>query len=88
MTTTQTDSTTPRPINVIAREISRDWKNVYFGARPYLEAMYSLDKITDNYILDSGSSVVAYFLANASTWKGPVARTLKAELNRMLKSAR
>lgn len=74
-----------RPIYEIAAEIKNDWKKVYFGAVPYLEAMFSLNKITDNYIADSGRSVVNYFLANAQTWKGEVAKKVKAELKSMLK---
>jgi len=75
-----------RPIYEIAREIKKDWKNVYFGAKPYLNAMFSLNSITENYGLDTGSSVVAYFLSNATTWRGPVARAIKKELNDMLKT--
>lgn len=74
-----------RPLSEIAMEIYDNWDNIYFGAKPYLEAMATLDKITDKYMLDSGSSVVAYFLANASQWKGEVARRIKKELNSMLK---
>jgi hypothetical protein len=74
-----------RPLYKIAAEIKSDWKKVYFGAVPYLEAMFSLDKITDNYGADSGVSVVSYFLANAQGWKGDVARRVKKELNNMLK---
>ena len=59
--------TTTRPIYQIASEIRKDWKKVYFGAVPYLDAMFSLDSIEDNYICDSGKSVVLYFLSNAST---------------------
>jgi len=70
---------------MIASEIRADWKKVYFGAEPYLDAMYSLDDITDAYGLDSGKSIVAYFLANAGTWRGEVARRVKKELNIMLK---
>lgn len=79
---------TTRPINVIAREIRADWKSVYFGAVPYLDAMRDLDAITDDYYADSGVSVVLYFLANAQTWKGETARRIKAELNAMIKAAR
>ena len=74
-----------RPINVIAAEIDRDWQKVSPYARPYLDAMYSLNKITDRYHMDSGSSVVAYFLSNANTWKGETAKRIKAELKQMLK---
>jgi hypothetical protein len=73
-----------RSLTHIAREIHADWTNPYFGAKPYLEAMYQLDSIRDNYYYDSGESVVRYFLANASTWKGETARKIKAELKQML----
>ena len=74
-----------RPIRDIAREVIADWKKVYFGAVPYLEAMRSLDKVSDMYFCDTASSVVAYFLANASTWRGETAKRVKAELKAMLK---
>lgn len=70
------------PLFEIARVIRRDWQKVYFGAVPYLDAMDSLRSITDNYGLDSGKEIVLYFLANAQTWKGPIARQVKAELKR------
>ena len=80
---------THRPINIIAAEIKKDWtkdgKKVYFGAVPYLEAMFSLRDITENYGEDSAESVVAYFLSNAAIWKGEVARSIKKELNLMIK---
>lgn len=74
-----------RPIHEIAREISSEWKNPYFGAVPYLDAMKSLNKIDDQYIYDSGRSVVMYFLSNATSWRGDVAKRVKAELKSMLK---
>lgn len=73
-----------RQINEIAQEIKEDWKNVYFGAEPYLEAMESLRSIDDAYGLDTGKSMVVYFLANAGTWRGDTARRVKAELKGML----
>ena len=79
---------TDRSINEIAREIRKDWHPVNFGAVPYLEAMLQLEKITDPYYADSGESVVRYFLSNSTTWRGPVARSTKAELNAMLKKAK
>lgn len=72
-----------RPLSVIAREIQADWKNVYFGAKPYLDAMKSLTSIKDNYYADSGKSVVLYFLSNAQTWRGDKAKAIKAELKKM-----
>jgi hypothetical protein len=74
-----------RPIYEIAEEIEREWPKVWFGARPYLDAMHSLTNITDNYMYDSGKSVVLYFLSNAATWKGEAARRIKAELKAMAK---
>ena len=76
----------PRRLCVIAREIDKTWKNVYFGAVPYLNAMLSIEKITDDYYDDSAESVVIYFLANAEYWRGDDARRIKKELNLMLKS--
>jgi hypothetical protein len=79
-------ATTNRPLSTIAREVRQDWKKVYFGAVPYLDAMSTLNAISDNYYSDSGRSIVAYFLANAMTWKGDKAREIKKELNAMLKA--
>lgn len=76
-------TTATRSLNEIAREIRRDWKKVYFGAEPYLAAMSSLDSIEDNYVFDSGKSIVLYFLSNASTWRGETAKRIKVELKKM-----
>lgn len=73
----------PRALSEIAKEIRQCWKNVYFGAEPYLEAMSTLNSIEDNYYADDGKSIVLYFLANASTWRGEDARRIKKELNQM-----
>jgi len=73
-----------RSIAAIAREIRADWKTLSPYARPYLEAMFSLDSIDDNYYADAGRSVVLYFLSNAGTYRGDVARKVKAELRAML----
>jgi hypothetical protein len=81
-------NSTQRPLYVIAQEIRQDWnatsKNgIYFGAVPYLDAMASMDKPTDRYGMDSGKSIILYFLANASTWRGDTAKRVKAELKAM-----
>ena len=74
-----------RPLSVVAVEIRRDWgSKVYFGARPYLQAMAMLDSIDDNYDHDPARHIVNYFLANAGTWRGEVARRIKKELKGML----
>ena len=76
-----------RTIDTIARDISRDWTKPYFGAKPYLDAMHSLQSIRDKYYFDTAESVIRYFLANATTWKGETARAIKAELKALLKGA-
>jgi hypothetical protein len=75
-----------RDLCSIANECRRDWKNVYFGAVPYLSAMGSLGSINDSYDNDSARSVVLYFLSNATTWRGEVAKRCKLELKAMLKT--
>lgn len=81
---TQSTETTTMSIAEIARIIDRDWRPVNYAAKPYLEAMFSLETLDSKYGLDDGSSIVAYFLSNASTWRGPVARGVKRELKRRL----
>ena len=72
--------TEKRSLSEIAREVKKDWKNVYFGAVPYLNAMQTLNSIDDNYMFDSGKSIVIYFFSNASTWRGETAKRIKTEL--------
>jgi hypothetical protein len=72
----------PRSLSTIASEIRRNWKNVNYGAKPYLDAMSQLDSIND-----TGYSVVAYFLSNATGWKGEDAKRIKAELKTLMKGA-
>lgn len=75
---------TTRPIHEIARDIRAEWKKVYFGAVPYLDAMTGLDKVTDMYYCDSADDVIRYFLLNAATFRGPRAKELKAELKALV----
>lgn len=77
-------NTSNRPIFDIAEEIQMDWKKPYFGAEPYLAAMHNIRNIEDHYGADSADTIITYFLGNSQTWRGPVARKIKAELNKML----
>lgn len=93
METNQEVAVVAAPVNYSEKNLSelasvvyRNWPKVNFAAAPYLEALVSLDNIDDSYGADSGRSVVAYFLANASSWKGEVAKAVKKELNRRLKN--
>jgi hypothetical protein len=73
-----------RELHVIARDIKKDWgSKMYFGAKPYVQAMECLRSINDNYGQDSAKSVVLYFLANAGTWRGEVAKAIKIELKKL-----
>lgn len=74
-------------ISAIASAIRRSWKPVYFGAVPYLDAMLSLETLNDTYGADSAKEIVLYFLSNASTYRGEMAKAIKAELKARLKKA-
>jgi hypothetical protein len=73
-----------RSLSLIAAEIEANWPKVSPYARDYLDAMKTLDKVTDSYYADSGKSIVLYFLSNASSFRGEAARRLKAELKSMV----
>lgn len=73
-----------RPIHTIAREILQDWKNPYFAAKPYIGAMLTLNTLKDKYLCEDASTMILYFLSNASTWRGETARRIKKELNQMI----
>ena len=79
-----------RPIYEIAGDIRRDWQSQRADSRvppyadAYLRPMETLNRIEDNYHLDSAESVVRYFLSNATTYKGEKAKALKQELKDML----
>lgn len=74
-----------RPLYEIAADIKSDWgERTGYAAKPYLEAMADLNKITDVYGADRARDIVAYFLSNAVMWRGAKAREIKAELRAML----
>lgn len=73
-----------RTISSIARDIQADWKKINYAAAPYLHAMLTIHGTSGNYYQDSAESVIRYFLANAGTWRGPVAKAIKAELRSMI----
>lgn len=76
-----------RPIYVIAKEIMLDWPKAADENHPagaYCVPMLSLVSVNDTYGYDSAPSIVRYFLANASSWRGPKAREIKAELKSMI----
>jgi len=75
-----------RNLSVICSEIRKDWgSKMYFGAVPYFQAMQCLNSVNDNYGMDSGKSIVLYFLSNAGMWRGDVAKRIKLELKALCK---
>ena len=76
-----------RELYKIAQEIRKEWPNANYAAVPYLNAMCGLSSVNDSYAygLDDGKTIVLYFLANAGTWRGEVARRIKAELRELVK---
>lgn len=75
-----------KSISELARIIRKDWGDkINYAARPYLDAMGSLQSAGDNYGADSGKSVILYFLSNAAAWRGPTAKAIKKELQKRIK---
>lgn len=65
--------------------IRKNWRPVNYAAIPYLQALSELHSLSDVYIQESGKSLARYFLANAGTWRGPVAKAVKDELKKRTK---
>ena len=84
-----------RTFSDIAAEVLNLWKAKYGNnlpwslkcARPYLQAMIECDTTDKNaaYYAETVESVVIYFLANITNWRGNDAKRIKAELKEMLK---
>lgn len=73
-----------RPLYEIAADIRKNYKNLYFGAVPYVEALEKLNKITDMYYADTAEYCVRYLLGNLKYWRGPEATRIKAELKALI----
>jgi len=73
-----------RPLYDIAREIRQDWRPVHPYAKPYVDAMATLNSINDKFMFDSGTDIVGRFLSNAASWRGETAKRIKIELKQML----
>jgi len=74
-----------RPLSSIAAEIIADWTAYRDHAQPYIDALSKLHRATDRWRLGTGSNAIQGFLINAQTWRGEVARRVKAELRAILK---
>jgi len=70
------------PLSQIADIIRRDWKNPWFGAKPYIRAMLQCPSVDSHYGVETGKDIALGFLANCATWRGPVAKVVKIELRK------
>ena len=69
-------------ISALSYICKRDWIKINYAAAPYLQAMHQLNEINDNYMHESGKSIVSYFLSNSGAWRGEIAKQIKSELKR------
>lgn len=83
-TTVTADELRDMPLFRIAELVASDWQRPYFGAEPYIRAMRGLRGMNDYFGVEAARDIVPYFVSNARTWKGDVARLVKAELKRRL----
>lgn len=84
-----------RTFSDIAAEVLNLWKAKYskklpaslIGAVPYLQAMLSCLTTDKNalYGCETLETIVLYFLANATFWRGEDAKRIKVELQEMIK---
>lgn len=76
-----------RTFSQIVKEIRKVWKNIYFGAEPYLDALSQVHSSDKNapYLFETAKDQVVYLLANMTTFRGEDARRIKAELKEMIK---
>lgn len=70
----------------LAKLIRKDWALPNYAAVPYLDAMLELKTVNDKFGMDSGEGIILRFLSNASSWRGDMARAIKAELRLRLKA--
>ena len=74
----------PRQIYQIAEDIVKDWKNPHYSAMPYLVVMRRIRTPEEQYMRETGRSIVEYFLENSKSYTGPSAKKLKQELKDLL----
>lgn len=89
------ETNSKRTFSAIAAEVLNLWKTKYGKdlpwslkcALPYLQAMLECDTTDKDaqYYAETVESVVVYFLANITNWRGDDAKRIKAELKSLLK---
>lgn len=63
----------------IVADYNRNGKPVYWSAKPYVDAMLSLDSWDESFYSDDALTCAVYAFSNLSTWRGEEARAIKAE---------
>lgn len=71
-----------RNLSEIAQDIRNNWKNPTPWAEPYIRAMKFINSPEPDapYLAITAEDIVAYFLSNATGWRGEKARQIKQEL--------
>lgn len=67
-------------MEAIAKAKGKYWRNMFPYCEQQLEAMMSLEKVTDKYIFEDGFGIVCSALSNMNTYKGANAKKYKNEL--------
>jgi hypothetical protein len=74
-----------RRVREIAAEIMADWETIGRSpAKEYVDEMLTFDSLDAKVGAVKGVEIVSSFLGVCGTWRGPVARRIKAELRSML----
>ena len=72
-------------LSQIADLISNSWNNMPLKIDEYVEAMSQIESIEDKYgDYETGAEIVTYFLANAKSWQGDIAKDVKQHLNNLI----
>lgn len=74
-------------IGMLVKKDAKNWQGgaIHYAAKPYVDAMCQLRSIGDKFYYDDGEDIVLRFLVNAGPWRGPVARTVKKHLKRLMR---
>ena len=75
----------PRTIKDIVADITATWgeekvRTTGYAAKPYLEALATVETVDEMYGADKAEHLVRYLLTNLTQFKGARARELKEEL--------
>jgi hypothetical protein len=74
----------PTPAEIVAA-IRADWAKPSYAAVPYLDALANLQSWDARYMYDTARGLAAYLLANLGSYRGPVAKSVKATLREVSK---